>query len=177
MTGAPSPLPPLPSFHLTSTDLEDGGEVPVAQRSGLFGAGGQDRSPQLSWHGAPTTTRSFAITCFDRDAPTGSGFWHWAVFDVPADVTDLPSGAGDLDGAGLPAGAVQLPNDAGLARYIGAAPLAGHGPHRYAFSVTALDTEHLQVDEDATPAFMGFNVFQRALARATLTATYEAPPT
>lgn len=168
-------LPALPSFHLTSDDVIDGGELPPPQRSGIFGAGGQDVSPHLSWSGAPGESRGYVVTCYDPDAPTGSGFWHWAVHGIPAETTELPTGAGDEDSTSLPEGAVQLRNDAGLARYLGAAPPSGHGPHRYVFTVTAIDAERLNVDASATPAFLGFNVFMHALARATLTTTWEAP--
>ena len=121
-------LPQVPRFAVTSTAAADGTALPPAQRSGLFGIpGGQDISPDLTWSGAPEGTKSFAVTVFDADAPTMSGFWHWAVFNIPAAITSLPAGAGDADGAGLPRGAVQLPNDARLPQYIGAAPPAGHG--------------------------------------------------
>ncbi|EPX57827.1 Phospholipid-binding protein [Cystobacter fuscus DSM 2262] len=114
------------SFTLTSTDVRDGEPMPVAQLSGVFGAGGARRvSPQLSWSGFPANTRGFVITMYDPDAPMASGFWHWAVANIPASVTSLPTGAGSDDGAKLPPGAFQLPNDARLKRYIGAAPPRG----------------------------------------------------
>lgn len=172
---APGPPAPLPTFHLSSDDLVDGGELPPAQRSGIFGAGGEDVSPHLSWSGAPDETQGFVVTCYDPDAPTGSGFWHWVVHGIPAATRHLPTGAGDESGTGLPDGAVQLRNDAGLARYLGAAPPSGHGPHRYVFTVTAIDTSPLDVDASTTPALLGFHVHVHALARATLTATWEAP--
>jgi Raf kinase inhibitor-like YbhB/YbcL family protein len=169
-------LPEVPSFTVTSTDITDGQPLPKPQMSAVFGVpGGEDVSPQLSWSGAPEGTRSYAVTCYDPDAPTGSGFWHWAVADIPADVTELPTGAGDDSGSGLPAGAFQLPNDARGARFIGAAPPAGHGPHRYHFVVHALDVEKLDVPADATPAFLSFNFLGHILGRAVLTATAEIP--
>src|SRR4051812_46661016 len=147
-------LPDVPSFTLRSTDVADGETLAQPHLSGIFGAGGEDRSPQLSWEGFPEGTRSFAVTTYDPDAPTASGFWHWAVFNIPASVTSLPSGAGDAAGSGLPSGAVTLKGDGGVKQFLGAAPPPGHGPHRYFFVVHALDVETLEVPEDATPAFL-----------------------
>jgi Raf kinase inhibitor-like YbhB/YbcL family protein len=166
-------LPQVPSFTVTSSDVSDGAVLPTPQVSGVMGAGGEDRSPQLSWSGFPEGTRSFAVTVYDPDAPTASGFWHWAVANIPASVTELPSGAGDKDDPNLPDGAVQLRNDGGFAGYVGAAPPSGHGPHRYFVVVHAVDTEALDVTADTTPAVLGFNLFLHTLARATLVATYE----
>lgn len=163
------------SFSVTSTDIEQGGTLPVAQMSGIFGAGGSDISPQLSWAGAPAETASFGLTVYDPDAPTGSGFWHWAIADLPADCTSLPTDAGDESGAGLPAGAYQLRNDASLPRFLGAAPPAGHGPHHYYFTIHALDVATIGVGPDATPAVLGFNMWGHTLATATLMATAEVP--
>jgi Raf kinase inhibitor-like YbhB/YbcL family protein len=174
MSAPPDPyagLPELPSFQLTSSSVTDGQSLANAQVSGIMGAGGEDVSPQLSWSGFPEETRSFAVTVYDPDAPTLSGFWHWAVANLPADVTELPEGAGD--GSELPGGALTLRNDAGQRRYIGAAPPAGHGPHRYYITVAAVDVDKLDLPEDATPAFLGFNLFQHAIARAVIHGTYE----
>jgi hypothetical protein len=171
----PSPydfLPEVPSFTVTSTDVTDGEVMPMPHVSGVMGAGGEDRSPQLSWSGFPEGTRSFAVTVYDPDAPTASGFWHWAAANIPASVTELLSGAGDKDSPKLPDGAVQLRNDGGFAGYVGAAPPAGDGPHRYFVVVHAVDTDRLDVDADATPAVLGFNLFFHTLARATLAVTY-----
>jgi Raf kinase inhibitor-like YbhB/YbcL family protein len=166
-------LPQVPSFELSSTDISDGGELALRHCSGIFGAGGEDVSPQLSWSGFPDETRSFAITVYDPDAPTASGFWHWAVFNIPASVTEVPTGAGDDKGSGLPDGAVQLRGDGGVAHYLGAAPPAGHGRHRYFTVVHALDVETLDVPPDAAPAILGFNMFFHTLARATLVPWYQ----
>lgn len=166
-------LPALPSFSVTSTDIADGAVLANAQVSGIFGAGGQDISPQLSWSGFPAETKSFAVTVFDPDAPTASGFWHWAVANIPVTVTSLASGAGTADGSGLPEGTVQLLNDGGLYGYLGAAPPAGHGPHRYIVAVHAVGVEKLDVDASVSPGRLGFNLYSHAIARATLTGTYE----
>lgn len=162
----------VPSFTVTSADFPDGGVLPAAQVSGIFGAGGTDTSPQLAWSGFPAETRSFVVTVYDPTAPTGSGFWHWAVADIPVTVTELPAGAGDDRGEELPDGAWQLANDAGLRRYLGAAPPAGHGEHVYYIAVHAVDVETLGLDRGATPAFLGFNLSGHTLARAVVTARF-----
>ncbi|ROQ40808.1 hypothetical protein EDF46_0170 [Frondihabitans sp. PhB188] len=164
----------VPAFDLTSTDVGDGSELPTPQVSGIFGAGGDDVSPQLSWSGFPEGTKSFAVTVYDPDAPTASGFWHWAVVDVPVTTTSLPSGAGDAEGSGLPSGAFQLKNDGGLAHYLGAAPPEGHGRHRYFIAVHALDVDTLGIDASATPGFLGFNLFSHTLARGVITPWFQA---
>ena len=166
-------LPQVASFELTSEDVRDGQELPREQVSGIFGAGGEDISPQLAWSGFPESTRSFAVTCYDPDAPTGSGFWHWAVVDIPRAVTALSRGVGDAGGEQLPGQAFHLRNDAGTAGYIGAAPPPGHGRHRYYFVVHAVDVESLGVGDDATPAFLGFNLFSHTLGRAMIVPWYE----
>ncbi len=166
-------LPAVPTFTVTSTDVRDGQELPAPQRSGIFGAGGEDVSPQLEWSGFPEATMSFAVTVYDPDAPTASGFWHWAVADIPASVTSLPTGAGDEKGSGLPEGAVQLANDGGLVGYLGAAPPPGHGRHHYYVVVHAVDVESLGLSADARPAYLGYDLFSHTLARAVIVPTYE----
>ncbi len=167
-------LPDVPAFTLASEDIADGKGLAAPHASGAFGVpGGEDRSPQLRWSGFPEGTKSFAVTVYDPDAPTASGFWHWAVFDIPAAVTELAAGVGDATGSGLPAGAVQLKNDGGAVGYIGAAPPEGHGPHRYYTVVHALDVETLGIPAEATPAFLGFTMFGHTLGRATLVPTFE----
>lgn len=164
-------LPKVPPLTVTSTDISDGERLPDVHASGQMGVpGGEDRSPQLSWSGFPAETRSFAVTCYDPDAPTQSGFWHWAVADIPASVTELASGAGSSD---LPAAALTLRNDAGMRGYVGAAPPPGHGPHRYLFAVHAVDTDSLGLPAEATPAYLGFNLFSHTLARGVIIATFE----
>lgn len=172
----PSPydfLPEVPSFTVTSTDIGDGQPLGKPHVSGVMGAGGEDRSPQLSWSGAPEGTKSFAVTCYDPDAPTHSGFWHWAVANLPATATELASDAGSVEHPNLPSGAVTLSNDAGMAGYVGAAPPPGHGPHRYIFTVHAVDVDRLDVDSSASPAFLGFNLFSHTLGRGILIASHE----
>jgi len=162
-------LPALPSFTLTSQDAVDGSAFAPAQMSGAFGVpGGRDQSPQLSWTGEPEGTRSFVVTMFDPDAPTPSGFWHWAVVDLPASSNYLPTGAGSPDGRLLPKGAWQLPNDARMAQYVGAAPPKGDGRHRYYIAVNALDVDKLPVPRDSTPALLSFSMLGHTLARAVI---------
>lgn len=153
------------TFTLTSNDITDGGSLPDAQ---VFAKG--NTSPHLSWSGAPEGTKSYAVTCYDPDAPTGSGFWHWTVANLPAEVTELKTGASS---AGLPAGAVEGRTDYGPAGFGGAAPPPGHGPHRYIFTVFAVDVEKLDVTPDNSGAVFGFNLHFHTLAKATITATYE----
>lgn len=168
-------LPDVPSFSLTSPDLTPGGKLPTWARSGIMGAGGEDRSPGLNWTGAPEGTKSFALTLYDPDAPTGSGYWHWALFNIPADVTELPADAGNPDARLLPPGAITLPNEARLERFVGAAPPPGHGEHRYFFTVTALDVASLELDPGSTPAVLGFTLLGHVLGRAQLVGTTETP--
>ncbi|RBO94100.1 YbhB/YbcL family Raf kinase inhibitor-like protein [Nocardia puris] len=165
-------LPKVAEFTVTSADVADGATFGNDQVSGVFGAGGKDVSPQLSWSGFPEGTKSFAVTVYDPDAPTASGFWHWVVADIPASVTSLDSGAGS-EGGSLPEGALAVRNDAGFAGFVGAAPPPGHGPHRYFIVVHAVDVESLGVDADASPALVGFTLFSHTLGRATLVAQYE----
>lgn len=164
-------LPSVAEFSLTSADVEAGGPLAQPQVSG--GLGGEDKSPQLSWQDFPAGTKSFAVTVYDPDAPTASGYWHWAVFNIPRTTTSLPAGAGDQSGSGLPDGAVQLKNDAGTAGYTGAAPPEGHGTHHYHVVVHAVDVENLEIPVEASPAVLGFNLFSHTVGRARITGTYQ----
>lgn len=163
-------LDPVPSFSLTSADVTDGQPLKAAQYGA--DAGGGDVSPQLSWSGAPEGTKSYAVTVYDPDAPTGSGFWHWAVANIPATVTSLESGAGSEGGA-LPEGATPVLNEMRMPHFIGATPPQGTGVHRYFVVVHAVDTDRLELDENATPAVLGFNLHFHTLGRAILVGTGE----
>ncbi|MBY8882316.1 YbhB/YbcL family Raf kinase inhibitor-like protein [Actinacidiphila acidipaludis] len=164
-------LQPLPEFSVTSESVGDGERLALEQASGILGAGGSDVSPELSWSGFPPETRSFTVAMYDPDVPTASGFWHWAVANLPATVSELPAGAGD--GSELPSPAVTLVNDAGHRRYLGPAPPPGNGPDRYFLAVHAVDVEELDITDTTTPAFVDFQLFTHAIARATMYGTYE----
>ncbi|MBD8077624.1 YbhB/YbcL family Raf kinase inhibitor-like protein [Cellulosimicrobium arenosum] len=171
---APDPyasLPPVPTFTITSTDLTDGEPMPTTHA-----AEGDDVSPALGWSGFPEATRSFVVSCFDPDAPTPAGFWHWTVADLPASVTSLPRGAGAPDGTELPDGAFHVRHDGGAPGWTGAAPPPGDRTHRYVLAVHALDVDSLaetaSLNPDATPTAVAFNALFHTLARATLTTTY-----
>ena len=157
----------MTAFTLTSPDIADGGTIAQSFEFDGFGCTGQNRSPVLRWSGAPVGTKSFAVHVYDPDAPTGSGFWHWTVANIPADVTELAAGAA------LPAGAVEGRTDFGAPGFGGAAPPPGHGPHRYIFTVFAVDVDHLPVSADNSGAIFGFNLHFHTLAKASITATYE----
>lgn len=157
-------LPKVPTFTVVSADAADGEPMPT-----IHTAAGGNVSPQLSWSGFPPDTRSFAVTCFDPDAPTPAGFWHWAVIDL--DGTSLEQGAGQSD-LMLPGAAFHLRNDGGEAAYMGAAPPKGDMLHRYIFAVHALDVDTLDVDEDATPTRASFGMLFHTLARGYFTLTF-----
>jgi Raf kinase inhibitor-like YbhB/YbcL family protein len=155
---------------LQSADLKPGGTFTEQQVFDGFGCSGGNVSPQLSWKGAPEGTKSFVLSMYDPDAPTGSGWWHWVVYDIPASATELPQGAGSGK-APLPEGAKQGRTDYGPPGYGGPCPPPGK-PHRYVVTLQALKIEKLEVPEDASPAMIGFMARANAIASATLTATY-----
>ncbi|UDY25149.1 YbhB/YbcL family Raf kinase inhibitor-like protein [Nocardioides sp. Kera G14] len=160
-------LPTVPTFSVTSSDVTDGQPLNDAQVNE-----GGNTSPQLSWEPGPEGTKSYVVTCYDPDAPIVSGFWHWVVVDIPADVTSLDTGAGASDDT-LPGGAFHVRNDLGTREFTGAAPPAGDQVHRYYFVVHAVTDEKLGVDSDATPAVVGFNLAFKTAGRAVLVGTYQ----
>lgn len=167
---APNPydlLPPAPTFTLRSDDLVDGQPMPD-----LHTAGGGNVSPHLAWSGFPERTRSFLVTCFDPDAPTPAGYWHWAVVDLDATVTELEQGDGESD-LTLSGAAFHVRNDGGSHAYEGAAPPKGDHPHRYIFTVHALDVDTLDLSEDDSPTKVAFTALFHTLARAHLTVTFQ----
>jgi Raf kinase inhibitor-like YbhB/YbcL family protein len=157
------------NFQLSSKDLKDGGRLPEAQVFNGMGYSGGNRSPHLAWEGAPEGTQSFVVTLYDPDAPTGSGWWHWVVINIPATARELPEDCGS--GANLPVGAVQTRTDFGAAGYGGAAPPPGPA-HHYIFTVHALKVPRLDLDAQASAAMVGFMVHMNSLAKASLTVTY-----
>lgn len=158
-------LPQAPAFTLTSTDVSDGRPLKDDQVAAKGNV-----SPQLSWEGAPEGTASYVVTCFDPDAPTPCGFWHWALVDIPADVTSLDTGAASDD---LPEGAFHLRNDGGEHGFMGAAPPQGDQVHRYFFVVHAVDQPTLGIDADASNAVMSFNLAFKTAGRAIIHGTYQ----
>jgi len=160
-------LPAVPSFGVTSDDVTDGQPLKDDQ----VAARGGNTSPQLSWEAVPEA-QSYTVTCFDPDAPTPSGFWHWVLVDLPADVTSLDAGAG-AEGATLPGNAFMCRNDAGSPSFMGAAPPEGDQVHRYYFVVHAVKEPTLGVDADASPAVVSFNLVFKTAARAIIHGTFQ----
>ncbi|KKO45953.1 kinase inhibitor [Arsukibacterium ikkense] len=157
------------NFTLNSPDITEGHFMAKAQEFDGFGCNGNNVSPELNWQGAPAGTKSFALTVFDPDAPTSSGFWHWLVADIPADAHGLARSAGK---GSLPPGCRSFKNDYGSKDFGGACPPEGHGMHRYQFTVWALPEDTLAVPDDASAAVVSFMLHANALGKATLTATY-----
>lgn len=160
-------------FALTSSDFKAGDSLGNAQVANSFGCSGGNVSPALSWANAPKDTRSFVLMVYDPDAPTGSGFWHWVVLNIPATATSLPQGIAADDKTRLPTGAIQSRTDVGVPGFIGACPPQGDKPHRYQFTLYALDVASLPLTADTTPAVVGFNVHFHTLAKAQLQAVYQ----
>lgn len=160
------------TFKLTSREVAAGGTIAGAQVFNSFGCSGQNVSPSLSWSGAPTGTKSFALTMYDPDAPTGSGWWHWVVYNIPATAKGLAAGAGDPKKNALPAGAAQGNTDFGAPGYGGPCPPAGDKPHHYIFTLYALKVDKMDIPAGSTAAFVGFNIHGNMLGKATFTALY-----
>jgi Raf kinase inhibitor-like YbhB/YbcL family protein len=159
------------SFKLESSVVAPNSTLGNDQVFSGFGCSGKNISPPLSWSGAPAGTKSFALTVFDPDAPTGSGWWHWVVYNIPASVSELAQGAGNSGGK-LPPGAMQGRTDFGNPGYGGPCPPAGSKPHHYVFTLYALKIEKIEVPEGASPALIGFNIRSNSLGTATLTGMY-----
>ncbi len=162
-------------FTLESPEIKAGGMVDARFEFDGFDCSGDNKSPALVWTGAPEDTQSFALTLYDPDAPSGSGWWHWVLIDLPADSGSLTAGAGDVGGASLPAGARQLRNDYGQAGFGGVCPPRGDRPHRYVFTLYALKVPKLEIPDDATAALAGFMIHSNALGQASFTARYGRP--
>src|ERR1700761_3596600 len=162
------------SMTLTSTDIKEGGTIANEQVFKGFGCTGGNLSPQLSWSGAPSGTKSLAVSIYDPDAPTGSGWWHWVVFNIPAATTSLPKGAGDVKKKLMPKGAIQSRTDFGADGYGGACPPAGGQPPHYPITEFAVDVDKLPdaKDHSASAALVGFDLHFHTLAKATLTGLY-----
>jgi Raf kinase inhibitor-like YbhB/YbcL family protein len=158
-------------FRLQSPSMTPNSTLSNDQVYSGFGCSGKNISPALSWKGAPRDTKSFALTVYDPDAPTGSGWWHWVVYNIPADVSELPAGAGNPGGS-LPAGALQGHTDFGTSGFGGPCPPAGDKPHRYIFTIYALKADKISVPDEASAAMVGFMIHANSLAKASLTARY-----
>jgi len=164
------------ALKLTSNSFNDGDYLSmdhVLSAEYGFGCAGSNVSPHLRWDGAPAGVKSFAVTCFDPDAPTGSGFWHWVVVNIPANVNELPLGAGNPAAGKLPAGAMEVRTDVGKPGYAGPCPPPGDHPHRYVFTIFAVSTEALPVTADTSAALVGFNLNFTTLEKASLMGLYK----
>lgn len=159
------------TFTLTSKNL--GGEATLKEEFNGFGCIGKNESPQLSWKNAPEGTRSFAITMYDPDAPTGSGWWHWVVFDIPTSTTELVANAGDIKLDLTPEGTIQSITNYGSQGYGGPCPPQGHGLHQYIITVYALKTDTLGLDKNTNPAIVGYYLWNNTLAKASLITYYK----
>lgn len=159
-------------FTLSSPDISPNATIPARFEANTFGCHGDNQSPELRWSGAPLATQSYALTVYDPDAPTGSGWWHWMVINIPATTTHLPANAGALGDKGLPPGASQVRIDYGVKAWGGTCPPVGDKPHRYIFTLYALKTAKLEVPAEATAAVGGFMINANAIAKASFTGYY-----
>ena len=159
------------TFTLSSTDL--GGQATKTEEFSGFGCEGENKSPQLSWANAPEGTKSFAITMYDPDAPTGSGWWHWVVFDIPANMNELVTNAGNINLKLVPKGVIQSITDYGANGYGGPCPPEGHGLHQYIITVYALKTDKLGLNESTNPAVVGYYLWNNTIAKASIVTYYQ----
>ena len=159
------------TFTLSSKTL--GGEATLKEEFNGFGCMGENESPQLSWKNAPEATKSFAITMYDPDAPTGSGWWHWVVFDIPTSTTELVANAGDIKLDLTPEGTIQSITNYGAQGYGGPCPPQGHGLHQYIITVYALKTDTLGLDENTNPAVVGYYLWNNTIAKASIVSYYK----
>ncbi len=160
------------SFVVTSPQLVEGGTFAAEQVANMFGCQGGNVSPPLRWKGAPAGTKSFAVTVYDQDVETGSGWWHWVIFNIPATATGLAKGAGDPRSTNAPAGSIQSRTDFGNPGYGGPCPTPGDKPHHYQITVYALKTDKLPLDENASAAMVGYYLHQNLLKKTVLSAQY-----
>lgn len=165
--------PALLALELTSSDVSDGATMDKRHEFQGFGCDGENLSPALAWSDVPDGTKSFAVTAYDPDAPTGSGWWHWVVFNLPADTRGLPRNAGDPEAGLLPAGAVQSRTDFGAPGYGGPCPPEGHGVHHYHFKVYALDVPSLELVPDSPAALVGYMLNAHRVDSAEIVGLYE----
>lgn len=164
------------ALTLVSNDFKEGETLKTAHVLSAnygFGCAGGNKSPHLAWSGAPAGTKSFAVSCFDPDAPTGSGFWHWVAVNIPANVGELATDAGNVTAGLMPKGALQTRTDFGAPGYGGPCPPEGHGPHRYVFTLFAVKQETLPVTADTSAAVIGFHLHFNTLAKASLTGLFQ----
>lgn len=159
-------------FRLTSPTVKDKGTIGNEHVFNGFGCSGNNTSPELRWEGAPKGTKGFAVTVYDPDAPTGSGWWHWVIFNLPADTTSLMAGAGKPEGEKVPQGSIQSMTDFGQPGYGGPCPPPGDKPHRYVFTVYALKVDHIPLQKEASGAMVGYYLNQNKLGKASFTAKY-----
>lgn len=159
------------TFTLSSSDI--GGQATKKEEFNGFGCSGDNTSPALSWVNAPKGTKSFAITMYDKDAPTGSGWWHWVVFDIPANINKIKSGAGNISTNLLPKKAIQSITNFGKPGYGGPCPPEGHGPHQYVITVYALKTDKLGLDKNTNPAIVGYYLNANTIAKSSIVMYYE----
>ncbi|MBU2871868.1 YbhB/YbcL family Raf kinase inhibitor-like protein [Colwellia sp. E2M01] len=161
------------ALTLSSQDITDGELMSKSQEFTGFGCTGGDLSPQLQWKNIPEGTKSFAITAYDPDAPTGSGWWHWQIINIPLSVTDLATGAGNTKTDLAPTGSMQINNDYGSRGFGGACPPVGHGVHHYQFTVHALSVDNIELPADASGALAGYMINANTIATSTIVALYE----